>query len=178
MTGGYIGGRIGAPIADATAASAAKHTRGLTSAQAQAARDMHAGHLTTRKNVAEAVDKKLTTVGRQNARTLAETATKARAAEALTGVPAHLTIDPLKAQQTAQVGRMNKNYSAAASRMASGHAAAEAADAAAFARQMKTRSRGLGALGLLLRYGPLAAGYAGGTQLPAALSPTAPETPK
>jgi hypothetical protein len=132
--------------------------------------------LATRKNVAEAFDKKLTTLGRQNARTLAETATRARAAEVLTGTPAHLTIDPLKAQQAAQVGRMNKNYNAAARQMSSSHAAAEAADAAGFARRMKTRSRGLGALGLLLRYGPMAAGYAGGTQVPAALSPTTPET--
>jgi hypothetical protein len=178
MAGGYVGGRIGAPIADATAASATKHTQALTSAQALAARKMQAGNQTARENVTELFGKKMTGIEQRQARALADAAAKARAAQALTGVPAHLTIDKLKAQQAAEIALKTKNYRSGLDRLRSGQSAAEAANAANFTRQMKNRGRGLGALGLLLRYGPLAAGYAGGTQLPAALSPTAPDTSK
>ena len=178
MAGGYVGGRAGAATANATANAAAVRTQELASAQAQAVRKMQAGNQTARENVTELFGKKMTGLEQRQARALADTAAKARAAQSLTGVPAHVAIDKLKAQQAAEIALKNKNYTAGLDRLRSGQTTAEAANAAKFTKGMKNRGRGLGALGLLLRYGPLAAGYAGGTQLPAALSPVAPETSK
>lgn len=178
MVVGGVGGSVGRGVANATATSAAQRTQELASAQALAARNMRVGNQTARENVTELFGKKMTGIEQRQARALADATAQARAAQALTGVPANLTINKLKAQQAAEIALKNKNYRAGLTRLSGSHTAAEAANAAKFTRQMKNRSRGLGALGLLLRYGPLALGYAGGTQLPAALSPTAPDTSK
>lgn len=159
---------VGKPIAAAVDASAAAHTKKLDAAQALAAKDLQTKNLASRRNVASLFDKKLNKVVQQNAADLSDVAVRARAAQALTGVPAQKAIDQLKAQQAARVGQMNKNYGSAADRLTKNHAAAEAANAAEFARRMGRRGRGLGALNLGLRLAIPAAATYGGFQAPAA----------
>lgn len=179
MGAGLIANRyISTPLAKGTATSAAAHTQELARAQAQAVRKMQAGNQTARENVTELFGKKMTGLKQRQALALADTAAKARAAQSLTGVPSHVAIDKLKAQQAAEIALKNKNYTAGLNRLRSGQTASELADAAKFTKGMKGRGRALSALNLLLQVAPSAAAYYGGTKLPAALSPFAPETSK
>lgn len=180
LTTGLAANRyIGAPIAKGTAAAAAKHTQALTDQQARAVSGTRASNLAASKDMTAAFKQQQLELGQRQAQRRARMASNADVFKAFKQpVPLKYDIDQLKARQAAATALKTKTYNTRASSMASGQAAAELADAAKFTKGMKGRGRALSALNLLLQVAPAAAAYYGGTKLPAAISPFAPETSK
>lgn len=180
LTTGLAANRyIGAPIAKVTADSAAKHTQALTDQQARAVSGTRASNLAASKDMTAAFKQQQLELGQRQAWRRARTSANAASLKALNlPVPPEHDIAKLKARQAATIARQTKNYTAGLDRLRSGHAAAELADAAKFTKGMKGRGRALSALNLLLQVAPAATAYYGGTKLPAAISPFAPETSK